>query len=132
MWRTLGRGIENFSFFLKKSRIGFQKMISAILFSIRFPFSIFLHYSGIIVKMVRVQHFIILRLWLVLIIYSYFHDVRSSRQIGTKCRYDVGYRIVTWNTRPDHITISRFIKKKSSFCHHSKNNIEFIAGMTIL
>jgi transposase len=50
-----------------------------------------------------------------LIIYSYFDGVRSSRQIETKCRYDVGYRIVTRNSLPDHTTISRFIKKNSSF-----------------
>lgn len=50
-----------------------------------------------------------------LIIYSYFHGVRSSRQIEMKCRYDVGYRIVTRNSCPDHTTISRFIKKHSSF-----------------
>lgn len=50
-----------------------------------------------------------------LIIYSYFNGVRSSRQIETKCRYDVGFRIVTRNTLPDHSTISRFIKKNSSF-----------------
>lgn len=30
-----------------------------------------------------------------LIIYSYFHGACSSRQIENKCRYDVGYRIVT-------------------------------------
>lgn len=50
-----------------------------------------------------------------LIIYSYFHGVRSSRQIETKCRYDVGFRIVTRNSLPDHSTILRFIKKNSSF-----------------
>lgn len=50
-----------------------------------------------------------------LIIYSYFHGVRSSRQIENKCRYDVGFRIITRNTLPDHSTISRFIKKNSSF-----------------
>ncbi|MDX8550378.1 transposase [Methanospirillum sp. J.3.6.1-F.2.7.3] len=50
-----------------------------------------------------------------LIIYSYFHGVRSSRQIENKCRYDVGFRVVTRNSLPDHSTISRFIKKNSSF-----------------
>lgn len=50
-----------------------------------------------------------------LIIYSYFHGIRSSRQIERKCRYDVGFRIVTGNSLPDHSTISRFIKKNSSF-----------------
>ena len=50
-----------------------------------------------------------------LIIYSYFHGVRTSRQIENKCRYDVGFRIVTRNSLPDHSTISRFIKKNSSF-----------------
>jgi len=50
-----------------------------------------------------------------LIIYSYFHGIRSSRQIENKCRYDVGFRIVTRNSLPDHSTISRFIKKNSSF-----------------
>jgi len=50
-----------------------------------------------------------------LIIYSYFNGVRSSRQIENKCRYDVGFRIVTRNSLPDHSTISRFIKKNSSF-----------------
>lgn len=49
-----------------------------------------------------------------LIIYSYFNGARSSRQIESKCRYDVGYRIVTHNSLPDHTTISRFIKKHSS------------------
>ena len=50
-----------------------------------------------------------------LIIYSYFHGARSSRQIENKCRYDVGYRIVTRNSLPDHTTISRFLNKNSSF-----------------
>ena len=47
-----------------------------------------------------------------LVIYSYFNGARSSRQIETKCRYDVGYRVVTHNSLPDHTTISRFLKKK--------------------
>ena len=50
-----------------------------------------------------------------LIIYSYFHGDRSSRKIENKCRYDVGYRIVSRNSLPDHTTISRFIKENSSF-----------------
>lgn len=50
-----------------------------------------------------------------LVIYSYFNGVRSSRQIETKCRYDVGYRILTHNSLPDHTTISRFLKKNNSF-----------------
>ena len=50
-----------------------------------------------------------------LIIYSYFYGARSSRQIENKCRYDVGYRIVTRNSLPDHTTISRFLKRNSSF-----------------
>jgi len=50
-----------------------------------------------------------------LIIYSYFHGARSSRQIENKCRHDVGYRIVTRNSLPDHTTISRFLKNNSSF-----------------
>jgi len=50
-----------------------------------------------------------------LIIYSYFHGASSSRQIENKCRYDVGSRIVTRNSLPDYTTISRFLKKNSSF-----------------
>ena len=50
-----------------------------------------------------------------LIIYSYFNGALSSRQMENKCRYDVGYRIVTRNSLPDHTTISRFLKKNSSF-----------------
>ena len=46
-----------------------------------------------------------------LIIHSYFHGVRSSRQIEMKCRYDVGYRIVTRNSCPDHTTISALSRK---------------------
>jgi len=42
-------------------------------------------------------------------------STRSSRQIERKCRYDVGFRIVTGNSLPDHSTISRFIKKNCSF-----------------
>ena len=43
-----------------------------------------------------------------LIIYSYFQGARSSHQIDNNCRYEVGFRIVIYNSLPDHVTISHF------------------------
>ena len=48
-------------------------------------------------------------------LYTYFQGTRSSRQIEKMCRYDVGYRIVTRNSFPDHSTISRFFKTNGSY-----------------
>lgn len=44
-------------------------------------------------------------------LYSYLRGARSSREIERECRYDVGYRIVSRNSFPDHTTISRFFQK---------------------
>jgi transposase len=44
-------------------------------------------------------------------LYSYLRGARSSREIERECRYDVGYRIVSRNSYPDHTTISRFFQK---------------------
>lgn len=50
-----------------------------------------------------------------IVLYTYFRGIRSSRQIEQFCRYDVGYRVVSRNTMPDHTTISRFFKNNGSF-----------------
>ena len=47
-------------------------------------------------------------------IYSYVRGARSSREIEQLCRYDVGYRIVSRNSYPDHTTISRFFQNHGS------------------
>lgn len=50
-----------------------------------------------------------------LALYTYIQGTRSSRQIEKLCRYDVGYRIITRNSIPDHSTISRFFKNQGSY-----------------
>lgn len=50
-------------------------------------------------------------LMMALSLYSYLRGARSSREIERECRYDVGYRIVSRNSYPDHTTISRFFQK---------------------
>ena len=47
-------------------------------------------------------------------LYSYVRGARSSREIERLCKYDVGYRIVSRNSYPDHTTISRFYQKYGS------------------
>lgn len=47
-------------------------------------------------------------------LYSYVRGARSSREIERLCKYDVGYRIVSNNSYPDHTTISRFFQKHGS------------------
>jgi transposase len=47
-------------------------------------------------------------------LYSYVRGARSSREIERLCKYDVGYRIVSCNSYPDHTTISRFFQKHGS------------------
>lgn len=47
-------------------------------------------------------------------IYSYVRGARSSREIEQLCKYDVGYRIVSRNSYPDHTTISRFFQNHGS------------------
>jgi transposase len=47
-------------------------------------------------------------------LYSYVRGARSSREIERLCKYDVGYRIVSRNSYPDHTTISRFFQKYGS------------------
>jgi len=47
-------------------------------------------------------------------LYSYVRGARSSREIEQLCKYDVGYRIVSRNSYPDHTTISRFFQKHGS------------------
>jgi len=47
-------------------------------------------------------------------IYSYVRGARSSREIERLCKYDVGYRIVSRNSYPDHTTISRFFQNHGS------------------
>jgi Transposase domain (DUF772) len=34
--------------------------------------------------------------------------VRSSRQIERRCHKDIGFRVLSGNSRPDHVTIARF------------------------
>ena len=43
-----------------------------------------------------------------LLLYSYCLGERSSRRIERLCERDVGYRVITANSFPDHSTISRF------------------------
>jgi len=42
------------------------------------------------------------------LLYSYCMGERSSRRIERLCERDVGYRVITGNTFPDHTTIARF------------------------
>lgn len=43
-----------------------------------------------------------------LLLYAYCLGERSSRQIETRCRRDIGYRVICANQLPDHATIARF------------------------
>lgn len=43
-----------------------------------------------------------------LLLYAYCLGERSSRQIETRCRRDIGYRVISANQLPDHATIARF------------------------
>lgn len=43
-----------------------------------------------------------------LLLYAYAQGERSSRQIETRCRRDIGYRVISANQLPDHATIARF------------------------
>lgn len=45
---------------------------------------------------------------LALLIYSYAHGVRSSRQIERLCETDVAFRVICGNDAPDHTVIARF------------------------
>ncbi len=42
------------------------------------------------------------------LLYSYCKGMRSSRKIEILCERDVGFRVISANSRPDHTTISRF------------------------
>lgn len=43
-----------------------------------------------------------------LLVYAYCLGVRSARKIESRCREDVGFRVVAANAVPDHATIARF------------------------
>jgi len=43
-----------------------------------------------------------------LLLYAYATGERSSRQIETRCRRDVAYRVIAANQVPDHASIARF------------------------
>ena len=43
-----------------------------------------------------------------LLLYSYCHGERSSRQIERLCETDIAFRVITGNLQPDHTTIARF------------------------
>lgn len=43
-----------------------------------------------------------------LLLYAYASGERSSRQIESRCRRDIAYRVITANQAPDHSTIARF------------------------
>ena len=43
-----------------------------------------------------------------LLLYAYCLGERSSRQIETRCRHDIAYRVISANQLPDHATIARF------------------------
>jgi hypothetical protein len=45
------------------------------------------------------------------VLYAYSTNVRSSRAIERHCRQDVAYRVITGNHVPDHVTITRFIRR---------------------
>jgi transposase len=47
-------------------------------------------------------------LMVALLLYAYALGERSSRQIETRCRRDIAYRVITANQLPDHATIARF------------------------
>lgn len=48
------------------------------------------------------------RMMVGLLLYSYAIGERSSRQIESRCREDVAYRVIAANHTPDHATIARF------------------------
>jgi len=43
-----------------------------------------------------------------LLLYAYAQGERSSRQIESRCRRDIAYRVISANQLPDHATIARF------------------------
>ena len=43
-----------------------------------------------------------------LLLYSYCHGVRSSREVERRCVRDVAFRVIAGGLRPDHATIARF------------------------
>ena len=47
-------------------------------------------------------------LMVALLLYAYCLGERSSRQIETRCRRDIAYRVISANQLPDHTTIARF------------------------
>jgi transposase len=48
------------------------------------------------------------RMLLGVLLYAYCTGVRSSRQIERRCHEDIGFRVLSGNSRPDHVTIARF------------------------
>src|SRR5258705_7983258 len=44
-----------------------------------------------------------------LILYCYRKNIRGSRAIEAACIDDLGCRVITGNTRPDHSTLNRFV-----------------------
>jgi transposase len=51
------------------------------------------------------------RMMVALMVYSYCVGERSSRRVEKLCQRDVGFRVITGNTVPDHTTIARFRKE---------------------
>jgi len=71
-------------------------------------------------------------------LYSYVRGARSSREIERLCKYDVGYRIVSRNSYPDHTTISRFFQKYGSTLgslfvqiHHLMNEAGIVSNKVL-
>ena len=48
------------------------------------------------------------RMLLAVLLYGYCTGIRSSRQIERRCHEDIGFRVLSGNTTPDHVTIARF------------------------
>src|SRR5262249_59029004 len=55
---------------------------------------------------------------LALILYCATKNIRGSRRIEDACVDDLGCRIITGNTRPDHTTISRFFTDHAAALRH--------------
>jgi transposase len=48
------------------------------------------------------------RMLLAVLLYAYCTGTRSSRQIERRCHEDIAFRVLSGNSRPDHVTIARF------------------------
>ena len=54
------------------------------------------------------------RIMVALLLYAYCQGERSSRKIETLCMRNVAYRVVSAQLFPDHTSIARFRKNRST------------------